>query len=270
MHQICCLWFASVRHQGSRVFNVYIKTTIERHEIPRVNVRTSVTVYPKTKFTPWLSLNISFPYQSKSVNEPVSQYKKKGSTLQVISPERTSINVRNESHVVRDSVSKSNIQLYKANPLIAETQRRTTENQRKKAEDDSIVVNTSQLSYSYRTAEKPAETKWRSSDPSNESSNVLLARQSSNVGYSKRWRNQNQRKNNQMQSQTANLQRELINTHAIQRDAPTDAEPLKTFSEVPYNNLRAKLRKTGNIEQTSGLHKMELARQHTQRVINVK
>ena len=142
-----------------------------------------------------------------------------------------------------------------------------------------MVVDTSQLRYGYAGATpekaemKPMEsTKWRSGESRNESSNVLPVRHTSNVAYSKR--NKKERKKSDQSvtksDQSVKKSDRSVPPPVARRKMSTD-KILAELPEVPYNDLRARLRKTGQIEQNSGLHKIEIARKHSQRaVINVK
>lgn len=169
-------------------------------------------------------------------------------------------------------MARIDTQVYKINPLIAESQREEENEGQSVENEDTLVVDTSQLRYGYAGATpekaemKPMEsTKWRSGESRNESSNVLPVRHTSNVAYSKR--NKKERKKS---DQSVKKSDRSVPPPVARRKMSTD-KILAELPEVPYNDLRARLRKTGQIEQNSGLHKIEIARKHSQRaVINVK
>ena len=141
-----------------------------------------------------------------------------------------------------------------------------TENEQKRR-GESFIVDTNPLGLNYRGVEKRNEPSMRTREYRSEaekffenrndqersprkqnetrktskSSNVLVVRQPSNAGYARR---------KQGRDETA----QNVELHEVQ----------------DVSDLRARLRRTGQIEEGSGLHKIELARQHSQRIIDVQ
>ena len=157
---------------------------------------------------------------------------------------------------------------YKINPIVLETQRQMDVEDERKRRSESFVIDTNPLGLNYRGVEKMNEPMLRAREyrtgetrkiaeqegspgkqnkarktSRNESSNVLVVRQPSNAGYVKR------------KPQETGRQETTQNSE----------------SEVEHvTDLRARLRRTGQIEEGSGLHRIELARQHSQRIIDVQ
>lgn len=156
---------------------------------------------------------------------------------------------------------------YKINPIILETQREMETENEQKRRGESFIVDTNPLGLNYRGVEKRNEPSMRTREYRSEaekffenrngqersprkqnetrktskSSNVLVVRQPSNAGYARR---------KQGRDETA----QNVELHEVQ----------------DVSDLRARLRRTGQIEEGSGLHKIELARQHSQRIIDVQ
>lgn len=145
---------------------------------------------------------------------------------------------------------------YKINPILLEAEMETeTEIQRRRA--GSFLIDSNPLGLNYdasiradehrrgnriitdnRDGQGPSRKTHR-----NESSNVVV-RQPSNAGYVRR--------------------------KPLESGKVTNDEELQELHEVHVSDLRARLRRTGQIEEASGLHRIELARQHSQRIIDVQ
>ena len=141
---------------------------------------------------------------------------------------------------------------YKINPIVLETQRQMENEYKEERRGESFVIDTNPLGLNYRGVEKRNEPPLRATPYRSEakeissagSSNVLVVRQPSNVGYTRRKPQETGR------SKTP----ENVEVHEVQ----------------DVTDLRARLRRTGQIEEGSGLHRIELARQHSQRIIDVQ
>lgn len=159
---------------------------------------------------------------------------------------------------------------YKINPIVLETQRQMEAEDERKRRSESFTIDTNPLGLNYRELNDPTmrareyrtgQTKKTLENRNeqerspgkqnrerktskNESSNVLVVRQPSNAGYVRR------------------KPQEAGRHEATQNGESHEVEHL--------TDLRARLRRTGQIEEGSGLHRIELARQHSQRIIDVQ
>lgn len=146
-----------------------------------------------------------------------------------------------------------------------ETQREMEVEVQRKRRSESFIVDTNPLGLNYRGIKKLNEPTTRAGEyrtgetrkilekrneqESNEarkreSSNVVVVRQPSNVSYVRR------------KPQEAGRHETTQHGELHEVENATD--------------FRARLRRTGQIEEGSGLHRIELARQHSQRIIDVQ
>ena len=149
---------------------------------------------------------------------------------------------------------------YKINPIVVETQRQIETENKKKRRGGSFIIDTNPLGLplnepplranGYRgearriLESKPKKQSETRKTSTGESSNVIVVRQPSNAGYVRR------------KPQEAGRSQTVQNAELQEVQDVTD--------------LRARLRRTGQIEEGSGLHRVELARQHSHRVIDVQ
>ena len=114
------------------------------------------------------------------------------------------------------------------------------------------------------------------------SGNVLLVRNPGKLRYAPQKNEKNSEKSQKSEHlalKTTPNYKKLEVVHAGKQEASDenveegpggDGQSIHITEDVPCYNLRAQLRKTGQIEETSGLHKHDVRRQHMQVVIDVK
>ena len=143
---------------------------------------------------------------------------------------------------------------YKINPIVLETQRQMEEEQEEKRRGESFIIETNPLGLNYRGVERRNEPSTRTTHAQYRSeakessgagsSSVLVVRKPSNAGYVRRKPQETGRS--------------------------VTAQNVESNEVGDVTDLRARLRRTGQIEEGSGLHRIELARQHSQRIIDVQ
>ncbi|CAB4009295.1 myosin-IIIa isoform X2, partial [Paramuricea clavata] len=186
---------------------------------------------------------------------PIAQSNQaKHTSSRTISPKKTYPNPISESG-------------YKINPIILETQREMETENEQKRRGESFIVDTNPLGLNYRGVEKRNEPSMRTREYRSEAEKFFENRN----GLEKRPRKQNETRKTSTSSNVL-VVRQPPNAGYVRRKQGRDetAQSVKLHEVQDVSDLRARLRRTGQIEEGSGLHKIELARQHSQRIIDVQ
>ena len=161
---------------------------------------------------------------------------------------------------------------YKINPIVLETQRQMENGSERKERGESFMVDTNPLGLNYLGGEKPNGPTKRTIEDRSEAGNILENRKETDRNH----RNQDEGRKTSRNESSNVLVVSQPSTSGYIRRKPQEAGRGNMIQNAELHevhnasDLRARLRRTGQIEEGSGLHRVEIARQHSQRIIDVQ